>query len=133
MPKGAFVSDAHESESSERNFEKLSKAITDAVMNSEKVKKIVSEIQKKEKICPQSFMVLVLKMQVLTESLEMEVEEDFLEKKPAAHKKSARKKPKERPQFIDGNRLTQNEIDYQEFSSERFDTQTWLKKHGLIF
>lgn len=126
------MSDSHESENSERNFEKLSKAITDAVMNSEKVKKIVSEIQKKEKICPQSFMVLVLKMQVLTESLEMEVEEDFLERKPVAHRKNTRKKSKERPQFIDGNKLSQKEIDYQEFSRERFDTESWLKKHGLI-
>ena len=50
------------SHDSEPNFEKLSKAITEAVMTSEKVRKIVEEIQKKDDICPQSFMVLVLKM-----------------------------------------------------------------------
>ena len=50
------------SHDSEPEFEKLSKAITEAVMTSEKVKKIVAEIQKNDKICPQSFMVLVLKM-----------------------------------------------------------------------
>ena len=57
------------SHGSEPNFEKLSKAITEAVMTSEKVRKIVGEIQKNDDICPQSFMVLVLKMHVLTESL----------------------------------------------------------------
>jgi len=124
------VSEAHDSEGSERDFEKLSKAITDAVMNSEKVKKIVAEIQKKEKICPQSFMVLVLKMQVLTESLEMEVEEDFLDKPPA--KKTGKKKSRERPQYIDGNRLSKKEIEFQEYNSQQFDTQNWLKKNGLI-
>ena len=53
-----------ESSGSEHKFEELSKAIAEAVMNSKKVKKIVADIQKKEKICPQSFMVLVLKMEV---------------------------------------------------------------------
>ncbi len=124
------MNESHGSEDSERDFEKLSKAITDAVMSSEKVKKIVADIQKKEKICPQSFMVLVLKMQVLTESLEMEVEEDFLEKKPA--KKSGKKKSKDRTQYIDGNPLTKNEIEFQEFTNQNFDTQSWLKKNGLI-
>ena len=63
-----------ESDGAEYNFEKLSKAITEAVMTSPKVKKIVAEIQKDEEICPKSFMVLVLKMEVLTDSLELEVE-----------------------------------------------------------
>lgn len=115
----------------ERDFEKLSKAITDAVMNSEKVKKIVAEIQKKEKICPQSFMVLVLKMQVLTESLEMEVEDDSIEKKPL--KKEDKKKASEQPQFIDGRKLSKNEIKFQEYSSRRFNADNWLKRNGLTF
>ena len=91
-----------DSEGSERDFEKLSKAITEAVMTSEKVKKIVAEIQKKDNIRPQSFMVLVLKMQVLTESLDMEVEEDVVEEKPAP--KRGRKKAKEQAQYIDGRK-----------------------------
>ena len=76
---------------SEPNFENLSKAITEAVMTSDKVRKIVEEIQKDEEICPQSFMVLVLKMQVLTESLELNIEaNDTLEDTPA--RKVAQKK-----------------------------------------
>ena len=125
------MDEAHGSEDSERDFEKLSRAITEAVMNSEKVKKIVADIQKKEKICPQSFMVLVLKMQVLTESLEMEVEEDFQDNKPP--KKTRRKKSRERPQYIDGNRLSKKEIEFQEFNNQQFDTENWLRKNGLIF
>jgi hypothetical protein len=124
------VSEAHDSEGSERDFERLSRAITDAVMNSEKVKNIVAQIQKKEKICPQSFMVLVLKMQVLTESLEMEVEEDFLDTLPA--KKASKRKSSERPQYIDGDRLSKKEIEFQEFNNKQFDSQAWLKKNGLI-
>jgi len=125
------VDDAHGSGGSEREFERLSKAITDAVMNSEKVKKIVADIQKKEKICPQSFMVLVLKMQVLTDSLEMEVEEDLLENTPP--RKNGGKKPRNLPQYIDGNRLSKSEIEFQEFFNKQFDTEDWLRKNGLIF
>ena len=119
------------SHDSEPEFEKLSKAITEAVMTSEKVKKIVAAIQKNDRICPQSFMVLVLKMQVLTESLELEIEQEGTENKPVAQKRS-RKKTSGKPQYIDGRRLSKREIDFEEFINGRFDSETWLKKNGLI-
>ena len=80
------------SHDSEPNFEKLSKAITEAVMSSEKVRKIVEEIQKSDEICPQSFMVLVLKMQVLTESLELNIEQDDVVEKPVVKKRTRKNK-----------------------------------------
>lgn len=121
-----------ESDGAEYNFEKLSKAITEAVMTSPKVKKIVAEIQKDEEICPKSFMVLVLKMEVLTDSLELEVEEG-LEKEPPVTKKRASKNSPKKTQFIDGQRLSKKEIEFQEFSNKNFNTEEWLKKNGLIF
>ena len=119
------------SHDSEPEFEKLSKAITEAVMNSEKVRRIVEEIQKKDEICPQSFMVLVLKMQVLTESLELKVEQGDTTGKPA-NKKRSRKKTPQKSQYIDGRKLSKREIDFEEFLNERFDAESWLKKNGLI-
>ena len=83
-----------ESDGAEYNFEKLSKAITEAVMTSPKVKKIVAEIQKDEEICPKSFMVLVLKMEVLTDSLELEVEEGLEEEPPVTKKRASKNSPK---------------------------------------
>ena len=121
-----------DSDGSERSFEKLSKAITEAVMTSPKVKKIVAEIQKDENICPKSFMVLVLKMEVLTDSLELEVEEE-LKEEPPAPKKRRRKKSSRKPQFIDGQELSKKEIEFQEFTNKKFDDDEWLKKNGLIF
>ena len=120
-----------ESDGPERSFEKLSKAITEAVMVSPKVKKIVAEIQKNEEICPKSFMVLVLKMEVLTDSLELEVEEEFAQEHPTAKKRASRKSPK-KAQFIDGKQLTKKEIEFQEYSNKKFNTEEWLKKNGLI-
>ena len=105
-----------DSDGSERSFEKLSKAITEAVMTSPKVKKIVAEIQKDEDICPKSFMVLVLKMEVLTDSLELEVEEELKEERPAPKKRRS-KKSSRKPQFIDGQELSKKEIEFQEFTN----------------
>ena len=126
--KGGFVS---ESDGAERSFEKLSRAITEAVMTSSKVKKIVAEIQKNEEICPKSFMVLVLKMEVLTDSLELEVEEELTEERPTPKKRVSRKFPK-KTQFIDGKQLSKKEIEFQEYSNKKFNTEEWLKKNGLI-
>ena len=120
-----------ESDGAERSFEKLSKAITEAVMVSPKVKKIVAEIQKNEEICPKSFMVLVLKMEVLTDSLELEVEEELTEEQPTP-KKRAGKKSLKKSQFIDGQQLSKKEIEFQEYSNKKFNTEEWLKKNGLI-
>ena len=119
------------SHDSEPEFEKLSKAITEAVMTSEKVRRVVEEIQKKDEICPQSFMVLVLKMQVLTEALELEID-DNTEEKPAT-KKPKRKKAAKKPQYIDGQKLSQDEINFEEFRNKEFNTEDWLKDNGLSF
>jgi hypothetical protein len=121
-----------DSDGSEHSFEKLSKAITEAVMTSPEVKKIVAEIQKDDHICPKSFMVLVLKMEVLTDSLELEIEEDVTEEPPAPKKRKT-KKPVQKRQFIDGQELTKKEIEFQEFANKKFDSDDWLKNNGLIF
>ncbi len=121
----------NESHGPEKNFEKLSRAITEAVMTSEKVKKIAEEIQKKEDICPDSFMVLVLKLQILTDSLEVNVDE--VSDKPRKKARRPRKKPSGMEQYIDGQPLTSREIKFQEFANKRFNSDEWLKKNGLIF
>ena len=120
-----------DSQSPERDFEKLSKAITEAVMRSEKVRKIVTEIQKNDHICPQSFMVLVLKMDALTDSDKMEIEDDLSENLPPQPSEE-KKKVKEQAQYIDGRKLTKNEIKFQEYTKDQFDTENWLRRNGLI-
>lgn len=112
------------------DYEKLSKAITEAVLNSSKIKKIVAEIQQRDDICPQSFMVLVLKLQSLTEGFDVEVEE--APEKPKKKTRRSKKKTAEEAQYIDGEKLSKKEIAFEEFNSEHFDTEEWLKKNGLI-
>ena len=77
-------------------------------------------------------MVLVLKMEVLTDSLELEVEEELTEEQPAPKKRATRKSPKN-AQFIDGQQLSKKEIEFQEFANKKFNNDDWLKKNGLSF
>jgi len=133
----------NDSSGSERDFEKLSKAITEAVVSSQKVKKIVEEILKKDKICASSFMVLVLKIQALADVLEENegnvhrenndenIETIKLESKE--NQKFEKKLPKDSAQQIDGRILSEKETAFEEFASKKFDTEAWLKKLGLIF
>ena len=123
------MNESHEHEP-EQDFEKLSKAITEAVMSSPKVRRIVEEIQKKTSICPQSFMVLVLKMEVLADALELDIEEAPVEKKKL--KRSRKKINKNHVQQIDGKKLSPHEIAFEEYVSERFDAEKWLKENGLF-
>lgn len=120
------------SEDSGRAYEKLSKAITEAVLSSAKVKKVVAEIQKKDEICPQSFMVLVLKLQTLTEGFNVEVEEIQDKPKKKASRRGKRKS-KDPRQFIDGEQLSSKEVEFEEYVSQHFNPEEWLKKNGLIF
>ena len=76
-------------------------------------------------------MVLVLKMQVLADSLDQDFEEPNLEKKRA--KRSRKRSPKDQAQFIDGQKLSKNEIAFEKFFRERFNNDQWLKKNGLEF
>ncbi len=117
-----------DSDDSQKDFEKLSKALTEAVLKSQKVRKIVSDIQKDGKVCGQSFMVLVLNLQSLMDSLDIENHDMPAENKPAPKSKKKKSAP---PQFVDGDRLTDNEKAFLQFLQDRFDSDEWLKKNGL--
>ena len=58
-------------------------------------------------------------------------EEELTEERPAPKKRASRKSPK-KAQFIDGKQLTKKEIEFQEYSNKKFNTEKWLKKNGLI-
>tara|TARA_B100000686_G_C16705395_1_gene925920 strand:+ start:968 stop:1336 length:369 start_codon:yes stop_codon:yes gene_type:complete len=119
-----------ETNNPEEDFERLSKAITEAVMGSAKVKKIIEEISKKTSICPQSFIVLVLKMEVLADALGLDVEGASMGRRKS--KRSKKNSCKNKSQQIDGKPLTPNELAFEEYVNQRFDNEEWLRKNGLI-
>tara|TARA_Y100000294_G_scaffold71407_1_gene67662 strand:+ start:5922 stop:6278 length:357 start_codon:yes stop_codon:yes gene_type:complete len=111
----------------EEELEKLSRAIAEAIFKSKDVKKIVEEIRKKDLILPHALMVLILKLETLS-NVKGDNQNDA-----KSLKKYLNKKEKSFKQFIDGRELDTNEIAFQEYLMKRFDDKKWLKKHGLIF
>jgi hypothetical protein len=115
---------------SEHEFQKLSRAITEAVLRSEKIRRIVGDINKKDKLCSHSFMVLVLNMQSLLEGVEPsppEAPEEIAEKKPSKRPRKRR----EHGHIIDGKKLSKNEIAFEEFIQGKFDADEWLRRNRL--
>lgn len=106
-------------------FEKLSKAISNAIAHSEEVSRVLSELYKKDKVSHDSFLVLVFKMQSLSTLKEVDSGEDKEER-------IIRRLPLDLSQYVDGEKLTSNEIAFQEYCMKVFNEKEWLKKLGLI-
>ncbi len=111
----------------EEELEKLSRAIAEAIFNSKNVKKIIEKFREKELILPHALMVMVLKLETLSNI--SDGDQDNLD----IIKEYQKKKKKDKRQFIDGKELDTNEIAFQEFLVKNFDGKKWLKKNGLIF
>lgn len=108
-----------------KEFEELSKAISNAITNSKSVMKIINKLRKKDQISSDSFLVLIMKMQLLN---------DLKKKDSAFHEKEfpLPRFPLDTSQYIDGEKLTPSELAFQEYCAKIFDEKTWLKKLGLI-
>lgn len=111
----------------DKELEKLSKAITDAILNSKNVKKIIKEIREKDLILSNTLMVIVLKIEALSN-----ISNNLNDVMKNLKNSSNKKEKKAIGQFIDGKELKPCEIAFQEFLVEKFDTKKWLKKNGLI-
>ena len=112
----------------DKELERLSRAITEAILNSKNVKKIIKEIREKDLILPNPLMVMVLKLETLsnmTDDLDNDVDDDSKDQLTVKRKKKTKK------QLIDGKELNTNEVAFQEFLIKKFNDKEWLKKNGL--
>jgi len=122
----------------DENMDDLSKAIVDAIMNSRDVRKAIRKLSEMDDNYAKSFMVLMLKVQNLTDTMEdpqgttrrsAEFTIDpgqLLEKKPKRTRRDVTNR-------IDGKVETPNEIAFREYLASLFDQDEWLKNNGLIF
>lgn len=112
----------------DKEFEKLSKAITEAILNSKDVKKIIQEIRKKDLVLSNTLMVMILKLETLAKIANtLNSELNTSKKRPAKNEEKLKK------QCIDGIELGPNEIAFQEFLAKKFSEKRWLKKNRLLF
>lgn len=110
-------------EDNNKSLERLSYVIANAIVKSEDVKKILSELREKEVICKEGLMVLMIRMKALTDATEelKEVKKELLKKQKLANIQ------------IDGKILTMEEIAFQEYCAEQFNDIEWLKNIKVNF
>lgn len=117
----------------DKDLEKLSRAITEAILNSKDIQKILEEIRKKDLVLPSTIMVMILKLDALwnvSEGMNSEgYNSDINDLKELFNKE----KKKDKKQLIDGKELNPNDLAFQEYLDKRFNEEDWLKKNGLIF
>lgn len=104
------------------DYQELSQAITEAVINSEEVQKALGKFQRKKKIKAKGLLILALSLEDLETACS-----------PTSRKKVKPIMTTIREQFIDGKRLTPKEIAFQEFLTEKFNERKWLREHSLLW
>jgi len=124
------------SEKHDGEMEKLSRAIVEAIINSEDVKSAIEKIGKIDEKMAKSMMVFILKLDSLTDFKGgfADFEEDmdkFEDIPPARLKKRKSRKKQEKAELVDGKIISGNEKKFLEFLSNNFDSKDWLKKNKI--
>ena len=113
-----------DSKDHEKKLERLSKAITEAILRSNNVRNALQDIQKENFIGANSLLMLVMRIDGLAD-LVNSMQENQGKKKKVSKKGSE--------QFIDGKKLSKSEIQFYEYLAESFDESGWLNENRLNF
>lgn len=124
----------------EEEFEFLSRAIVDAIVKSSDVRKAIRKLSESDESYAKSFMVLMLKVQNIAETMEGEKPAKPglpTEKKMELGKEDFEGELDEEPEeprknYVDGKLLSPSEMAFREFLAERFDQDDWLRRNKLI-
>ncbi len=119
----------------DKAYEKLNKAIMNAIVSSEDVKTVLADFQEKDMISNLSVLNLILSLEELSELVFTDDDSSNLEPQseelaPEASDKSEEIKAPN-PFKVDGRNLTPNEILFERFFQGKFDDSAWLKKVGI--
>ncbi|MDH5542481.1 MAG: hypothetical protein OEY64_05910 [Nitrospinota bacterium] len=129
----------------DREMEKLSRAIVEAILASDDVKKSLEKLQHVDSSTYKSLMVFMLRLDSLSDfrnklssdisdmdempDLEMEKGDEIAIPKKRKVRKSADKVFL--PDIIDGRIISGSEKKFLDFLADNFDQDTWLREHGL--
>ncbi len=120
-------------------MEHLSKAIVEAILGSDDVKKALEKLNSSEDTLGKNFMVFMVSLDSLNDAKkgiknhemgEMGEMSDMPEDMP----KPRRRRPVKRtdtPDHIDGEPLSKNEKNFRDMLSDHFDSEAWLKSLKL--
>ena len=123
----------------EREMEHLSKAIVEAILGSDDVKKALEKLNTSEDTLGKNFMVFMVSLDSLNDAKKgnknpelNEINElnDLAEEMPKPRRRRPVKR-NETPDHIDGEPLSKNEKHFRDMISDHFDTEAWLKSLKL--
>lgn len=119
------------SDISGEDMEKLSRAIVEAIMGSEDVRRAIKKLQKLNDAATNNFMVFMVKLDSLSDS-QNEKNGIRLEEIPTKRlKKRKAGKKSEKPFIVDGKLISESEKVFLDYISKNFDQKAWLEKNKL--
>ncbi len=121
----------------QNDLERLSNAIINAILRSEEVKGIISRLQGDALIQPEDVFALALKFPTpgVMEARMGRINQDD-EAGDSFNEETFESEENDDPpfgQFIDGLKLNEKEIKFQEFLARRFDESGWMKGARLAW
>ncbi|MBI3581881.1 MAG: hypothetical protein HY098_07390 [Nitrospinae bacterium] len=114
-----------------QDMENLSRAIVDAILRSDDVKHAMEKLNMPIDGVGKNLMVFVVNLDSVSEFQKKDGKIDGAAQEAP---KPRRRKPSKRdslPDLIDGRRVSENEKKFQDFVSDKFDSNAWLKKLRL--
>ncbi len=115
----------------EEDYRKLYDAFVHAIGNSKEIRAIIENLRKKNKINSISMFALIVKLDQLLGSYSLSAKTNL-----SAIKKKERTKclnEAAEGECIDGEKLSPNEIAFEEFCRKNFDEEKWLKENRIKF
>jgi hypothetical protein len=121
----------------DKAYEKLNKAIMNAIVSSEDVRTVLADFKEKDMINNLSVLNLILSLEELSDLVFSEddspnYETTLDESAPQKSEKSTEIQAPN-PFKVDGRNLTPNEILFERFFQGKFDADKWLKKVGIKY
>ena len=125
----------------DENMDILSRAIVDAITKSPEVRMAIKKLAEKDESYYRSFMVLMLKVRNLAETLGVDIShakegmsgEELFDLNFMDHPPEREPRRVDVTNHVDGRKESPLETAFREFESSRFNQDEWLRKHGLIF
>ncbi len=111
-------------------FEALSKAISNAIMQSQEVRAAIFQILRENSSLKNSLLIMVMKLESLREGSMKGIQNL---KRSTARTNKVRKQTPQEDLFLDGEKFSSDEVAFLEYCSKIFDEEKWLKDHKIIF
>ena len=115
----------------EEDYRKLYGAFVNAIRNSKEIREIIEDLRKRNKINAISMFALIVKLEELLCGSSLPAKRNV----HAVHKKKRGNCLMEamEGEYIDGEKLSTNEIAFEEFCRKSFDEEKWLKENRIKF